>query len=166
MICSSDSMVDACVHMLSILTILTWTLSSPNNSYMKEQNDCIRKCSFCCVKFVSLCIELSYMYWKTNVSFHLKCLNNIVVIFTKLLWQIEFVTFFHGQVPVGYIMASSFMIIINPLIITIDTIQFIFTHFVVFWCLWMCFLLKVLWHMFHLFVTRIIFAFGSIRFFK
>lgn len=99
-------MIDACVHLLNILIVLRNIIFS--RKLLHERPKWLHRKVFLllffillCVKSISLCIEVFHMYYNTNVFLPLKCMNNMIVtIFIELLWQMEFVVLFHGQVPI------------------------------------------------------------------
>ncbi len=82
-------MIDVGVHLLNILTILRNIIFS--QQLLHEGARWLHRKVFLLffvlmyINSISLCIEVSHMYYNIDVSFPLKCLNNIVALFIELL---------------------------------------------------------------------------------
>ncbi len=46
------------------------------------------------------------MHYNINVSLPLESFNTIIIVFIEKFWQMEFVSLFQGQVPVGCVVSG------------------------------------------------------------
>jgi hypothetical protein len=69
-----------------------------------------------------------------NAPLPLEIISDIVAVLVVLLLQMESFSLFYGQIPIGCVMASAFVVITNPFVITIHVIPLIFAHLANFCC--------------------------------